>query len=135
MDIDLTEDERRLLAADDRAVGRVGLWIAAILGFLGAALLILAWQACFWLVKGIWPPLPIRAVFVWLGVPVPETSWVGLQEIIEWCASCPVAGLLFGSAVTAVFLFTRNDGKPEPEALKNARVKRAKQRREDLVSG
>ena len=125
MDLELTDEERRLLAIDDRVLSRVGCWIAAIFCFTVVALLILGWQAYTWLKTGVWPLLPVAAVPDWIGLARPEISWMGLQRILDWLLACSISGLLFFCAMAAVFIFTHGDNKPEPEALRTARMKRA----------
>jgi hypothetical protein len=45
---------------------------------------ILAWQGYSWLRTGMWTALPISKTFQYFEWPMPSSSWLGLQKIIDW---------------------------------------------------
>jgi len=124
MDLTLTEQERLLLAADDRRTARTGLWLAVIAAMLLASAAIVCWHATEWLRAGEWPTLSLRTVIGSLGIAVPRTSWIGLQRIVSWLADCPFAGWLFCLALSVSFIVFRD--RDDSEAIKVARMKRAR---------
>ena len=79
----------------DSVVSCVGL---ALLVFLGgwAGWILLFRQIIPWLQEGIWHSYPISTYFYW------QTSWVGLQLIIDWVWKLPMSLLL---AIAGIVLF------------------------------
>jgi len=79
----------------DSVVSCVGL---ALLVFLGgwAGSILLFRQIIPWLQEGIWHSYPISTYFYW------QTSWVGLQLIIDWVWKLPMSLLL---AIAGIVLF------------------------------
>jgi hypothetical protein len=124
--LDLSKQEATLLATDEFSDSQTSCWIAAIVGPIGIALLVLAWQALTWLRTADWPELPIQLLYSEFGLREPQVSWAGAQKIIDWFESLHVSFAFFAIAVLAAFLFTRNDDQPVPEDLKTARMKRAR---------
>jgi hypothetical protein len=45
---------------------------------------ILAWQGYSWPRTGMWTALPISKTFQYFEWPMPSSSWLGLQKIIDW---------------------------------------------------
>jgi hypothetical protein len=125
MENELTSDEQRLLAADDRATDRVGVWLIAIIGLPAVAIAIVVVQSVIWLKTGTWPSFPIAAALKLIGLAAKPSGWIGADEIIDYLLACPVSGALTLLGIAATFAFTRNDHKDEPEALREARRKRA----------
>jgi hypothetical protein len=56
---------------------------------------ILAWQGYSWLRTGIWTALPISKTFTYFEWPIPSTSWLGLQKIIESIFDIPTSAAVF----------------------------------------
>jgi hypothetical protein len=56
---------------------------------------IVAWQAYSWLRTGIWTPIPASRMFNYFGWPIPHTSWLGLQSIIDWLFNIPASLVVF----------------------------------------
>ncbi len=96
------------MAAFSRALGRDGHMphqqepcgfyeFAKVLGLVavGVPALIIGWQCNQWLQFGIWPPLPISAALSTLGIGIPQTEWVGAQQIIYWLVSLPTSLVIF----------------------------------------
>jgi hypothetical protein len=130
MDLELTPEERELLAKDDHASQRFGYWLQAVLTLIAASALIVVVQAFLWLRTGDWPSLSIRDALEALEIhPVP-ISWVGLQRIVDWLWELPLSGVLFALAIVVVLVLTRGD-QSMPEALSEARMKQARQRFRD----
>jgi ABC-type cobalamin transport system permease subunit len=55
----------------------------------------LAWQGYSWLRTGIWTALPISKAFQYFEWPIPITSWLGLQKIIDWIFDIPTSVAVF----------------------------------------
>ena len=125
MQNELTPNERRLLAADDRATDRVGIWLTVIVGLPAVAIVIIAIQSAIWLRTGTWPSFSIADTFKWANVRLLPTTWIGFDQIVEYVLAWPVSGALIVLDIAAAFAFTRNDHKDEPGALREARRKRA----------
>jgi hypothetical protein len=100
--------------------------MAAIFLPLIASVGIVLWHAITWLRTGEWPSLSLEYALGWLGVDQPQVDWVGGQRIIDWISGSSVAGFLFVVSLAVIFAFTRNDKKPVPKALRDARMKRAR---------
>lgn len=126
MDLELTPEEQRLLDKDDKRTERVGYWMVLIFGPLLVATGIVGMHAITWLQSGAWPAFTLGDVLDRLGFGHVRSSWVGTQMIIDWIKSCPVAGTLPLVSAATVMLFTRNDDIPDSEALRVARMKRAR---------
>jgi hypothetical protein len=56
---------------------------------------ILAWQGYSWLKTGIWTALPISKTFTYFEWPIPSTSWLGLQKIIDSIFDIPTSAAVF----------------------------------------
>jgi hypothetical protein len=67
--------------------------IYGLLILIGPA--ILAWQGYSWLRTGIWTALPISKAFQYFEWPIPSTSWLGLQKIIDWIFEIPTSVAVF----------------------------------------
>ncbi len=122
MDEELTPEEARLLEREDRADERTPVWLVFIFGPLLASLAAVLWQSFHWLRYGDWPEASLRV----LGFEAVHTSWRGLQNLIYWAVEVHLSVWLVPISMLATFLFTRNDNKPVPEALRSARAKRAR---------
>jgi hypothetical protein len=57
--------------------------------FIGPA--ILCWQGYSWLRTGIWTALPISKTFSYFEWPLPSTSWLGLQKMLDWIFDIPTS--------------------------------------------
>ena len=124
MDVELSQEEEALLAADDRAADRFGYWMIAVCGLVLAAIAIPLLQGAYWLKTGSWPPLSFVDALQFVGVEPAPISWVGLQRIADWIWDLPFAGVLFFAGMVSIFWITRKDD--EPAALRTARMKRAR---------
>lgn len=121
----MTDEEQRLLAADDLEIVRSGYWLVAIATSFGSAVAVIAVQSVYWLKHGEWPAFTVARLLSWLGFHVASVNWTGVQRILRWLLDCPVAGALLAVGSTLILLFTRHDRSPVPEALRTARRKRA----------
>src|SRR5687767_4346025 len=66
--------------------------IGALFGiFLLGAACIVGFQCLYWLRFGEWFPLPIGAVWLWLGFSYPTVEWVGVQKLINLAMSVPLS--------------------------------------------
>lgn len=128
----LTEEEERLLAKDDRATAAVGpkLLIGACL--ILASIAILGWQLLAWLKSAAWPFLPFGELLSMTGQKPLKVSWAGMQQIIDWIAAAPASGVLFGCGLFVLWSATWGDDAPVPDALRQARMKRARIRTSEL---
>lgn len=124
MDLELSPEEEKLLAADDRASERFGYWMIAVCGLLLAALAVPVLQGMQWLRTGIWPPLSFKDALQIVEIEPAPVAWVGLQRIAEWIWELPFAVVLFFAAMAVLFWLTR-DGQGS-EGLRTARMKRAR---------
>jgi hypothetical protein len=52
---------------------------------------ILGWQTYGWLRTGVWTALPISKTFTYFEWPVPSTSWLGLQKMLDWVFDIPTS--------------------------------------------
>jgi ABC-type cobalamin transport system permease subunit len=67
--------------------------IYGLLILIGPA--IFAWQGYNWLRTGIWMALPVSRTFNYFEWPLPSTSWLGLQKIIDWIFDIPTSVAVF----------------------------------------
>jgi ABC-type xylose transport system permease subunit len=51
----------------------------------------LAWQGYTWLKTGVWTALPISKTFQYFDWPIPSTSWLGLQKMLDWAFDTPTS--------------------------------------------
>jgi hypothetical protein len=58
------------------------------------SLLIPMWQAYTWLRYGVWPELSVRAMWLWLGLRLPEIDTLAVATALDW---------LFDQATGVVF--------------------------------
>jgi hypothetical protein len=56
---------------------------------------ILAWQGYSWLKTGVWTALPISKTFSYFEWPVPSTSWLGFQKMLDWVFDIPTSLAVF----------------------------------------
>jgi len=103
-------------------IGKVIIFLAvmppmlAILGFLMAAYLVTMQQILSWLKDGVWHPVPVSHILLWLetmqDIPVSRSDvlhlkvdWVGLQKIINWFLDMPLSvGFLCAGWITFMVL-------------------------------
>lgn len=82
--------------------------LAAALALIGFLIFAgeLAIQILGWLQSGVWPSYSTRAALTDWELPVPHTSWVGVQRIVDLALTVPF-GLtaFFVCALPAWFLF------------------------------
>jgi hypothetical protein len=52
---------------------------------------ILGWQGYSWLRTGVWTALPISKTFTYFEWPMPSTSWLGLQKMLDWFFDIPTS--------------------------------------------
>jgi hypothetical protein len=66
-----------------------------VVSLSGLAATIFVWQCIHWLIVGEWVGLPLRVICE------PHSSWIGLQIILEWIFSLPIAltSLMIGLVV------------------------------------
>jgi hypothetical protein len=93
--------------AAKKAAGALALFLAIL---PGAALVLacpgtIAWQCLSWLRTGHWTPLIIRDGWHWLGIAEPETSWLGVNKIIDMALNGPLSLGVFGAGVSLLFVF------------------------------
>lgn len=51
---------------------------------MGAGVLVFGFQVFFWLKMGEWPPISLADAFAFAGWEIPQTSWRGLQQLLNW---------------------------------------------------
>lgn len=75
------------------------------------ALLIVAFQAVFWLRFGHWPEITAGTALLWAGLAYPEIPWLGVQKVALWILDQPLSWVLFASGVAGgwVFISLTND--------------------------
>lgn len=126
MDEKLSRKEIRLLEEADQEDARTEAWERLLLTVLWvsglSAALTLGAQTMQWLKTGNWPAYNLMT----LGAEPLSSSWVGLNEIYQFILELPLIFDCLAVAFVVVMLFTRNERKPVSEALKNARMKRAR---------
>ncbi len=85
--------------SDDLGAGGAGclIGVLCLLGALG----ILGFQAVLWLKDGVWTPLPLSTIFVFLSFDIPAVEWKGLQEIVNWVLGTPISAslIVFGIVI------------------------------------
>ncbi|MGC1357295.1 MAG: hypothetical protein WA851_16185 [Xanthobacteraceae bacterium] len=82
-------------------------WIGSILSILGGVIIavaIVSWQIIQWLKYGLWPPLPLQAASNYVELPLPVTSWIGANHLIQRILQLPLSLSLF-VALTIVAMF------------------------------
>jgi hypothetical protein len=52
---------------------------------------IVGWQTFEWLRDGVWTDLNLAGGLAQAGLPVPQSSWLGIQKILDWFLSLPLA--------------------------------------------
>lgn len=83
-------------APDKPLQRRVAEAIALVAYFsLLAIIAIPAWQIYFWARFGHWQPVAVLDAFRWLELDQPRTSWLGVQQGIDWWlnSSLVISGL------------------------------------------
>ena len=76
---------------------RVAMATALVAYFsLLAIMAILTWQIYFWARFGRWQPIAVSDAFRWLELDQPQTSWLGVQQAIDWWLGSPltISGLM-----------------------------------------
>jgi hypothetical protein len=66
---------------------------------------ILVWQCYDWLRTGSWTPIPLSKAFTYFQWPMPHTSWVGLQSIINWLFDIPASLVVFLVSLLVLVVF------------------------------
>jgi hypothetical protein len=61
---------------------------------LCSSLVVLGWQTYDWLRRGMWTDLNLAWGLTEADLPVPQSSWLGVQKILDWFLSLPLAVLL-----------------------------------------
>jgi hypothetical protein len=56
-----------------------------------SSVIVLGWQTYDWLRLGIWTDLNLAWGLTEAGLPVPQSSWLGIQKILDWFLSLPLA--------------------------------------------
>ena len=99
----LPQDETSLMHAFE-AEGGVSLFGA--LGFLAGVATLLS-QAYLWLRLGEWIPMPLSALFEWLGIDysfVASLVWTDAQRIMVWIFDSPLSLVLIAFGFANVYL-------------------------------
>lgn len=123
MDEELSAEERELLAADDRREARFGYGAGAVVALVLAAGAIFLTQVVMSIRYGTWPQLTLADGLALVGVEAGPAP----QKLIAWILAWPVWVVLLALAVAGVLVVTRHDRQPVPDALRAARMKRARQ--------
>jgi hypothetical protein len=89
----------RFLAANASA-------ISVFVSIFGS-LAILFGQILFWLRYGEWFPLTPLDALIWLNLPVPHSSWGGIEKMIVWVLEWPLALFVFLLGVLICYLCYR----------------------------
>jgi hypothetical protein len=87
---------------------RAAFRLAAALALIGFVIFAgeLAIQILGWLQSGIWPSYSTRAALIDWELPVPHSSWIGVQRIIDTALTVPFGLTAFvACALPAWFLF------------------------------
>ncbi|MEG3166395.1 hypothetical protein U1701_17580 [Sphingomonas sp. PB2P19] len=114
----LSARQRRLIKRDDFWTAHFGQVLFTVLALVGASIAILGWQGAEWLKSGQWPDLTWRDALGWLGIVVPQPSWVGFARIVGWIMSLPFALAPFLLAGLILWVLLRGENDPD---LKTAR--------------
>jgi hypothetical protein len=71
-----------------------------VVGLCACGAAVIGWQVLEWLRLGAWPVVTVQSLFNHFDLARPESSWVGVQKIIDYvlasslAAAFPVTGLL-----------------------------------------
>ena len=85
-------------------------WIGSILSILGGVIIavaIVSWQIIQWLKYGFWPPLPLQTAFNYMELPLPVTSWIGANHLIQGVLQWPLSLSLFIALTIVAMFFTK----------------------------
>jgi hypothetical protein len=52
---------------------------------------IVGWQTFEWLRDGVWTDLNLVWGLAQAGLPLPQSSWLGIQKILDWLLTLPLA--------------------------------------------
>jgi phosphate/sulfate permease len=79
--------------------------LVASAALFGGAL-ILGWQCYYWLRNDVWVALPVSDGMQDLHLPVPASSWGGVQHILSWllCWPSSVALPVVGTLIAMVMV-------------------------------
>lgn len=91
------------------ANGTIGLVVnGTLIAAVVLPLLVLGYQALFWLQRGWWLPITLYDGFSYINVeppyPTPGT-WQGLGKIIDWVLGWPLSFSLFAACMMLVWLY------------------------------
>ena len=100
-------------------------WILVVLSILFAFVIgigIPAFHAITWLQTGTWPEYLTWQFFMYVGLPLPQTSWVGIQRAIDWGLRQPFACTGSAAFMAVGFIFAQLAEGQERKADKKKRV-------------
>lgn len=114
----LSARQQRLIKRDDYWTAHFGHVLFTVIALVGTSIAILVWQGVQWLKSGRWPDVTWQDALGWLGIIVPQPSWVGFARIVDWVMSLPFALAPFLLAGLILWVLLRGENDPE---LKTAR--------------
>jgi hypothetical protein len=82
----------------------------------------LAWQGYSWLRTGVWTALPISKTFQYFEWPIPSTTWLGIQKMIDWVFDIPTSAALLVVTFAIVILLAMLEATIEKNRFKRGKV-------------
>jgi hypothetical protein len=92
-----------MLRAANRLFGL--LTVLSVMGTLGATVLLIAREVGHWLKFGVWSSVTIQDGLLHMGITVPPSKWVGVQQIVEYALGLsPWVGVLVSGVIVSGLL-------------------------------
>jgi hypothetical protein len=100
-------------------------WILVMLSGLSAFIIgigIPAVHAIAWLQTGDWPDYLTSQFFMSMGLPFPRSSWVGIQNALDWTLRQPFACTGSAASLAVALIFAQLAEGQQRQADKNTRA-------------
>ena len=73
------------ISAEELRLNRVmSACLAITIICIAIGVIVICFQILIWLKTGVWPGLSVAETVAFLGQPAPQTSWHGVQQILDW---------------------------------------------------